>query len=277
MFYIISTVNEISPSRDKLVRACQRRGLAYEIVNPSSFDPIELTLSDNDSFYRIADSLRARQLDIYFTQQGCRSVKIIDSGIDFTMIDTITRDALCRASGINCIPTIYFPVLEEERLTQQVGKIGGFPVIIKEMGSLGGKGIMKVDSMSSLLSILRNVMAKASGDVVLKKYIEHDEQARIIVLNERVVGEKANLKNGDDVVLNASHNFVQEKREYLAVIREMAILSARAVKLNFAGVDILLGNDGINYLAEVNMRPAFSYVEDLAGVDIAGKIVEFLN
>jgi hypothetical protein len=38
-----------------------------------------------------------------------------------------------------------------------------------------------------------------------------------------------------------------------------------------------VGNDGKNYLAEVNMPCAFTYVEDVAGVDIAGKIVEFLN
>ena len=49
------------------------------------------------------------------------------------------------------------------------------------------------------------------------------------------------------------------------------------MRLSFAGVDILVGNDGSNYLAEVNMRPAFSYVEDISDVDIAGKIVEFLN
>lgn len=277
MFYIISTKSETSPSREKLVVACVKTNIEYTLVDPLFFDPTKYNLTKTDSFYRIADSLRARQLDIYFTKMECKSVKIIDVGIDFTMLDAIDRDSLCMAQGVECIPTVYFPVLDQDVLGGQVESLGGFPIIIKEMGSLGGKGIMKVDSMSSLLSILRTVIANATGDVVLKKYIMHDEQARIIVLDGKVVGEKGNVKRGHDVVLNAGTHFVQEKREYSEDIKQMAIEAASAVRLNFAGVDILIGNDGVNYLAEVNMRPAFSYVEDLAHVDIAGKIVEFLN
>ena len=277
MFYIISTVTEISPSREKLVKACLSRNLKYVICNPNSFDPTKHDFSRKDSFYRIADSLRARQLDIYLTKMNCRSVKMAGSQLDFTMLDTMDRDSLCMAQGIECIPTVYFPVLEPNVLSEQVEGLDGFPIIIKEIGSLGGKGIMKVDSMSSLLSILRTVISNATGDVVLRKYIEHDEQARIIVLNGEVVGEKGNVKTGHDVVLNAGTHFVQEKREYSEAIKEMAIQAAKAVRLSFAGVDILVGNDGTNYLAEVNMRPAFSYVEDITGVDIAGQIVEFLN
>jgi biotin carboxylase len=277
MFYILSTLHEPSPSRDRLAAVCLRRGVRYTLVDPLTFDPTSVDLSAKDSFYRIADSLRARQLDIYFTKMQCRSVKIIDSHLDFTMLDTMERDRLCLKAGIACIPTIYFPILDPTLLIAQVESLGGFPIIIKEMGSLGGKGIMKVDSISSLLSILRNVIAAASGDIVLKKYIEHDEQARIIVLNGQVIGEKANIKNGHDVVLNAGTHFAQERRTYSADIHTMAIAAAKAVKLSFAGVDILIGLDGKNYLAEVNMRPAFSYVEEIADVDIAGKIVDFLN
>ncbi len=277
MFYIISRTSEYSPSREKLIGACQKRGIPYTICNPDTFDPTLLKISKSDSFYRIPDTLRARQLDIYLTREGCRSIKVVNQGLDFTQMDTITRDTLCVQAGINCIPSVYFPLLVPEKLLAQVETIGGFPVIIKEMGSLGGKGIMKVDSISSLLSILRTVMVSASGDVVLKKYIEHDEQARIIVLNGCVIGEKGNMKNGHEIVLNAGVDFAQAKREYSPELKQMAIEATRAVRLYFAGVDILISKDGENYLAEVNMRPAFELVEKITGVDIAGQIVEFLN
>jgi len=277
MFYIISRASEYSPSREKLISACKERGISYTICNPETFDPTQCQFFPNDAFYRIPDTLRARQLDIYLTRVGCNSVKIVDEGVDFTQMDTITRDTLCVESGIACIPSSYFPLLEPDRLVSQVEKLGGFPVIIKEMGSLGGKGIMKVDSISSLLSILRTVMANASGDVVLKKYIEHDEQARIIVLDGEVVGEKGNVKNGHEIVLNTGVGFSQAKRDYSSQVRQMAIDATRAVRLKFAGVDILIGKDGKNYLAEVNMRPAFELVEKISGVDIAGQLVEFLN
>lgn len=136
---------------------------------------------------------------------------------------------------------------------------------------------MKIDSMSSLLSILRTVIDRASGRVFLKKYIEHDEQARIIVLGGKVVGEKANIKVGEEIVLNAGVDFVQQKRSYSTAVRGMAIMATKVLGLSFGGVDILIGKDGKNYLAEVNMPCAFKYVEDVAGVDIASQIVAFLN
>jgi len=277
MFYIISRTDIHSPSREKLINSCIKKGIEYSVCNPDTFDPTAIEFSKSDSFYRIPDTLRARQLDIYLTRQGCRSIKLVKKGVDFTQMYTITRYTLCVQAGINCIPSIYFPMLIPDKLLKQVELLGGFPVIIKEMGSLGGKGIMKVDSMSSLLSILRTVMGNAGGDIVLKKYIEHDEQARIIVLDGHVIGQKGNMKNGHDVVLNSGAHLVQEKREYSTDINRMAIAATRAVRLSFAGVDILIGKDGKNYLAEVNMRPAFEFVEAVNEVNIAGQIVDFLN
>ncbi len=273
MFYIISSISEPEVARDRLVLACEKRGIAYEVLDPLRFGPKESNFSDKDSFYRISLTKRAKMLDVYLTKKKCRSLR----SPNFVRLDTIERDLLCVERGINCIPTIYFPVLEPVKLAKQVDNLGGFPVILKEMGSSSGGGIMKVDSMSSLLSILRLVIDRASGNVFLKKYIEHDEQARIIVLAGKVIGEKGNIKTGDEIVLNTGVNFTEVKRNYPEKVKQMAIEAVKALGLSFGGVDILIGKDGKYYLAEVNMPCAFRYVEDVAGVDIAGKIVEFLN
>ncbi len=273
MFYIISSIGDFEVARERLVSACLKRGVEYEVLDPLRFDPRERNFSASDSFYRISLTSRAKTLDIYLTKMKCRSLKVPN----FVRLDTIERDIICAESGITCIPTIYFPVLEPIRLLKQVESLGGFPVIVKEMGSSSGGGIMKVDSMSSLLSILRTVIDRASGKVFLKKYIEHDEQARIIVLGEKVIGEKGNIKVGEEVVLNTGVDFTQVKRDYSLEIKEMAIKAVKVLGLSFGGVDILIGKDGKNYLAEVNMPCAFKYVEDVAGVDIAGQIVDFLN
>lgn len=273
MFYIISSISEFEVARERLVSACIKRHVEYEVIDPLRFDPRERSFSAKDSFYRISLTNRAKSLDIYLTKMNCRSLKVPN----FVRLDTIERDLMCGEAGIECIPTIYFPVLEPNVLLKQVESLGGFPVIVKEMGSSSGGGIMKIDSMSSLLSILRTVIERASGKVFLKKYIEHEEQARIIVLGGRVVGEKGNVKVGDEIVLNTGVNFTQVKRNYSKHIKEMAIKAIKVLGLSFGGVDILIGKDGKNYLAEVNMPCAFKYVEDVAGVDIAGQIVDFLN
>lgn len=273
MFYIISSISEFEVGRERLISACLKRQVEFEVLDPLRFDPRERSFSAKDSFYRISLTNRAKSLDIYLTKMKCRSLKVPN----FVRLDTIERDLMCVEAGIVCIPTIYFPVLEPMRLIKQVESLGGFPIIVKEMGSSSGSGIMKVDSMSSLLSILRTVIERASGKVFLKKYIAHDEQARIVVLGDKVVGEKGNIRTGDEIVLNTGVNFTEEKRSYPEKVKQMAIKAVATLGLSFGGVDILIGKDGNNYLAEVNMPCAFKYVEDVAGVDIAGKIVEFLN
>ena len=273
MFYIISSTSDFEVARERLIAACTVKKVKYRVLDPLRFDPRESKFSREDSFYRISLTNRAKMLDIYLTKMGCRSLRVAN----FTRLDTIERDFMCAEAGIECIPTIYFPVLEPVGLAKQVESLGGFPIIVKEMGSSSGGGIMKIDSMSSLLSILRNVIDRASGKVFLKKYIEHDEQARIIVLGKKVIGEKGNIKVGEEVVLNTGVNFTQVKRSFSTEIKNMAIKAVQVLGLSFGGVDILIGKDGKNYLAEVNMPCAFKYVEDVSGVDIAGQIVEFLN
>lgn len=273
MFYIISSITDFEVARERLISACLKKQIKFEVLDPLRFDPRERVFSAKDSFYRISLTSRAKILDIYLTKMKCRSLKVPN----FVRLDTIERDLMCSEAGIECIPTIYFPVLEPARLLKQVESLGGFPIIVKEMGSSSGGGIMKVDSMSSLLSILRTVIDRASGKVFLKKYIEHDEQARIIVLGDKVIGEKGNVKVGDEIVLNTGMDFTQEKRSYSSVIKEMAVKAVKVLGLSFGGVDVLIGKDGKNYLAEVNMPCAFKYVEDVAHVDIAGQIVDFLN
>lgn len=272
MFYIIASTSKPLPSRDRLIAACEARNVPYEVLDPVLSDPASMSLSENDSFYRVSVTKRASHLDIYMTKMGCKSVRISD----FVKLDAIERDLLCTQNNILTIPTVYFPVLKQDELEKQVTSIGGFPVVIKEMGSSNGRGVMKVDSMSSLLSILRTVISTAKGNVFLKKYVEHNEQARIVVLGDTVIGEQAHIKEGDEVILNTGVHALQNK-EYSSDIREMAILATKTLGLRFAGVDILIGSDGKNYLAEVNMPCDFSYVEDATGVDIAGEIVEFLN
>lgn len=273
MIYLIVPAEGEYLARDLLVSSCKRGGVRYLIADPSRFDPTTCEVTSADSCYRIALTPRARLLEEYLIRQGCRSFWR-DNFAHMSVIEQIER---CLEAGITCIPTIYFPVLDPLELARQVEAVGGYPVIVKVMGSYGGQGIYKADSMSSLLSLLRNAISLASTDVIMEKYIAHSEQARIIVLGGEVIAEKGNLKNSEEIVLNTGLGFDQVKRGYSPEIRGMAIAACRAMGIEFGGVDIILGEDGKNYLAEVNLPCAFQYTQEVTGIDIASKIVEFLK
>ncbi len=58
--------------------------------------------------------------------------------------------------------------------------------------------------------------------------------------------------------------------------RSTAVRAAKIMGLNVAGVDMLRSNHG-PVIMEVNSSPGLEGVEKATGVDVAGKIIEFLE
>ncbi|MDH3580132.1 MAG: 30S ribosomal protein S6--L-glutamate ligase, partial [Hyphomicrobiales bacterium] len=58
--------------------------------------------------------------------------------------------------------------------------------------------------------------------------------------------------------------------------RSTAIRSAKIMGLNVCGVDMLRSNHG-PVVMEVNSSPGLQGIEEASGVDVAGKIIEFLE
>jgi ribosomal protein S6--L-glutamate ligase len=58
--------------------------------------------------------------------------------------------------------------------------------------------------------------------------------------------------------------------------RSTALRAAKAMGLNVCGVDMLRSNHG-PVVMEVNSSPGLEGVENATGIDIAGKIIEFLE
>ena len=58
--------------------------------------------------------------------------------------------------------------------------------------------------------------------------------------------------------------------------RATAVKSARTMGLNVCGVDLLRSNDG-PVVMEVNSSPGLEGVEKATGIDVAGKIIDFIE
>jgi ribosomal protein S6--L-glutamate ligase len=58
--------------------------------------------------------------------------------------------------------------------------------------------------------------------------------------------------------------------------RLMAVRAAKALGLNVAGVDLIRSNHG-PLVIEVNSSPGLEGIEEASGVDVAAKIVEFIE
>ncbi len=278
MFYIIAKRNA-KESKEKclelLKNACLHK-YEFEIIYSESFNFDTFKVQEKSIFYRIDTSRRAKLVEKFLISKGALTIKKINK------VRTINHNffriqKIYKKNQIPVIPTSVNPPLNSKSLEKVVKKLDGFPLVIKEAGSSEGKNVLKVDSMDSLISTLSYVKEKSENTVFVKKYIPHQENARLFVLGDKVIASKGNLKVSKDFRLNNDFSFNQEKRDYDSHIEDIAVKASELIGVEFSGVDILLADDGKIYLAEVNSPANFSYTQKVTEVNIAQKLVDYLH
>ena len=152
--------------------------------------------------------------------------------------------------------------------------IEGFPVVVKERVSGRCKGVFLLNSREEITEFFgkRNV-----GDYIFEKYLNVRNDIRVIVLNKRVVGSTERRfymreregYDGIGVKIKARFEPPQE-------IREKAIKVSGMMGCDFCGIDFMIDDRGGIYLTECNLTPEFLSSERILGVNIAGKLIEFI-
>ena len=77
---------------------------------------------------------------------------------------------------------------------------------------------------------------------------------------------RANITNGGKMV-----PFTPDK-----AWKEAAIKISKALKLDFAGVDLLFGKDDKPYICEINSNAHFKNIDDCTGSDVALEIIDYI-
>ena len=160
-------------------------------------------------------------------------------------------------------------------LEETVDSIGDYPFILKPFHGTHGKGVMLLDTPTSLTSTV-DALCELRQDYIIQPFVAEASgvDIRVLVVGENAIasmkrnappGEfRANIHrggNGETVTLPDSY------------IR-LAIEATAAMKLEIAGVDLLQTSKG-PVILEVNPSPGFEELELVSGVRIADAIIEF--
>ena len=114
--------------------------------------------------------------------------------------------------------------------------------------------------------------------VILQEFIKEAGGAdiRAFIVNGEVVGAmKRQGKEGEfrsNLHRGGSANIIKLSRSE----KSTALKAAKSMGLTIAGVDMLQSNRGALVL-EVNSSPGLEGIEAATGVDVAGKIIEFIE
>lgn len=166
----------------------------------------------------------------------------------------------------------------DPKQTDEVLKLaGGAPLVIKLLEGTQGLGVVLADTDRSAQSVIEAFRA-TNTNILVQEFIKEagGTDIRAIVVGGKVIaamkrtgaeGEfRSNLHRG------GSANVIKLSPEE----RSTAIRSAKAMGLNFCGVDMLRANHG-PVVMEVNSSPGLEGVENATGLDIAGKVIEYIE
>lgn len=277
-FYLISGSRKSgkpSETLSLLQQACANAGIAFTVLDLATTDPLHLpVLVSGDMLYRSAIHPKARLIEKLMLNDSC------------THIYPDLFSALSSHGGsffhhqrmkISTIPTIPFIPEANESLEKIVADLGGVPLVVKIVGGSLGVGVIRVDSLESLRSLVDYLRGNVPY-AYIRKYIKHDYYVRAAVIGGEVVASHKTYSVEGEFRTNAV-NGNDQRREPVVLpqhIQQMAVEAAAAIHIEFAGVDILFDEAGIPYIAEVNSPFDFSGTQALTGIDIAGKLVAYL-
>ncbi len=160
-------------------------------------------------------------------------------------------------------------------LENAVAEMGDYPFILKPFYGTHGRGVMLLDTPTSLTSAV-DALCDLHHDYVIQPFIAEAGGVDIRVLvvgGEAIAAMKRSAPPGEfraNIHKGASGEAVTLPEQYI----RLAIKATAALELQIAGVDLLETNEGPVVL-EVNPSPGFEELQSVTSIDIASAIIEF--
>lgn len=155
--------------------------------------------------------------------------------------------------------------------------LGGAPVVIKLLEGTQGIGVVLGETSSAAKSMIQ-AFGGLKAHILVQEFIKeaNSQDIRCLVVGERVVASMMRRGAEGDFRSNLHRGGNAEPVRITPEERSTAVRAARVMGLNVCGVDLLRSNHG-PVVMEVNSSPGLEGVEKATGVDVATKIIIFLE
>ncbi len=155
--------------------------------------------------------------------------------------------------------------------------IGHAPVIIKLLEGTQGLGVILAESNKAAKSVIE-AFESLKTRVIIQEYIEEAGGAdiRAFVVNGEIVGAMKRQGKEGEFRSNLHRGGEATLLKLSRAEKSMALNAAKAMGLAIAGVDMLQSKRGPMVL-EVNSSPGLEGIEAATQIDIAGKIIDYIE
>jgi tetrahydromethanopterin:alpha-L-glutamate ligase len=188
-------------------------------------------------------------------------------------VDKGMTSFLLQRAGLPTPPTWVLRNPEEAERIAGRELQNGHLLISKPLFGSQGEGIRRIEKTTDLLWL-----ASSRGVYYLQRFVHAAGQGyydhRVFVINGRAVA--AMRRRGRSWLNNVAQGADCEWIEADDELAGLAVKATLALKMDYAGVDIMLDRDGRYTVIEVNSVPAWKGLESVCSLNVAGLLVEDL-
>lgn len=274
-------------STRRLVEAAEQRGhevmvldhlkcvLVIEKGNPQIFyggreitgiDAIIPRIGTSVTFYGAAVVRQFEQMKVFSCVESQALVRARDK---------LRSLQLLAKAGIGMPKTAFASI--PKNIDSVIEQVGGVPVVIKLLEGTQGIGVILAETQRSAKSVIESFLA-VKANILVQEFIKEAGGAdiRAFVVDGKVVGAMKRQGLPGEFRSNLHRGGSAKLLDLSKEERETAIKSAKKLGLAIAGVDMLQSSRG-PLVMEVNSSPGLEGIENATGVDIAGKIIEYIE
>jgi len=156
-------------------------------------------------------------------------------------------------------------------------QVGGTPCVVKLLEGTQGIGVILAETHASAKSVIEAFL-DVKINLLVQEFIKESKgtDIRVFVVDGQVVGAMKRKGAEGDFRSNLHRGGTATAIKLSAEEKATAIRAAKKLGLGIAGVDMLQSNRG-PLVMEVNSSPGLQGIESVTGVDIAGKIIEYVE
>jgi ribosomal protein S6--L-glutamate ligase len=155
--------------------------------------------------------------------------------------------------------------------------VGGAPLVIKLLEGTQGIGVVLTETDQAAKSVIE-AFRGMDANILVQEYIKEagGMDIRCFVIGDKVIASMKRQGAPGEFRSNLHRGGSASKIRLTPEERSTAVRAAKAMGLRIAGVDILRSNHG-PVVMEVNSSPGLEGIEKASDVDVAGKIIEFVE
>ena len=260
------TVRVIDPLRCYMSNRSQTPAIHYKGENLGEFDAVIPRIGASITFYGTAVLRQFEMMGVFTPNE---SIAITRSRDKLRAIQLLSR------KGVG-LPTTGF-AHSPDQIDDLIQMVGGTPLVIKLLEGTQGVGVVLAETNKAARSVIEAFL-NLKAHFVVQEYIKEAQgkDIRCFVVGGKVVASmqreaplgdfRSNLHRGGEASLV---KVTQEEKK-------MAIRATKIMGLHIAGVDILRSSRG-PLVIEVNSSPGLKGIEAISHIDVASKIIHFIE